>query len=185
MRDDSTALLVMDMQEDIVAGYADAGVLVPAGRAIAAARADGLMVVYVKVEFRPDYPEISPRNPVFSSVVEAGRFVGDQAPIHPAIAPRPGDVVVIKKRVSAFVGSDLDVLLRSREIRTLVLMGVATSGVVLSTLRAAADLDYQLIVLGDCCADGDPEVHRVLLKKVFPRQAEVLDAESWERRLAG
>jgi nicotinamidase-related amidase len=56
-------------------------------------------------------------------------------------------------------------------------------GVVLSTVRAAADLDYRLVVLRDCCADGDSEVHRVLLDKVFPRQAEVIDARRWAEQL--
>ncbi len=83
----------------------------------------------------------------------------------------------------AFAGSDLDLILRSQGIRTLVFTGIATSGVVLSTLREAADLDYQLLVLGDCCIDNDSEVHKVLLEKVFPRQAEVLVAEAWERSL--
>jgi nicotinamidase-related amidase len=77
------------------------------------------------------------------------------------------------------------VVLRSQGIGTLVLTGIATSGVVLSTLREAADKDYELVVLADCCADGDSEVHRVLLEKVFPRQADVLDVESWARGLTG
>jgi nicotinamidase-related amidase len=55
---------------------------------------------------------------------------------------------------------------------------------VLSTLRAAADLDFELTVLRDACADADPEVHRVLLDKVFPRQAEVVDVAAWAAGLA-
>jgi nicotinamidase-related amidase len=51
--------------------------------------------------------------------------------------------------------------------------------VVLSTLRYAADLDFRLSVLADCCGDGDAEVHRVLLEKVFPRQATVLNVADW------
>jgi len=64
-------------------------------------------------------------------------------------------------------------------VRTLVLAGIATSGVVLSTLRQAADLDYGLVVLRDACADADEEVHRVLLDKVFARQADVLTVDEW------
>lgn len=86
---------------------------------------------------------------------------------------------MLKKRVSAFTGSDLDVVLRSLDVDALVLSGIATSGVVLSTLRQAADLDYGLAVLRDGCVDGDDEVHRVLLDKVFPRQAAVLTTEEW------
>jgi nicotinamidase-related amidase len=81
--------------------------------------------------------------------------------------------------VSAFSGSDLDVLLRATGAGTLVLAGIATSGVVLSTVRQAADLDYRLVVLADACADRDEEVHRVLTGKVFPRQAVVTTAAEW------
>jgi nicotinamidase-related amidase len=91
--------------------------------------------------------------------------------------------VVTKRRVSAFAGSDLDVVLRALDARHLVLCGLSTSGVVLSTLRAAADQDYALTVLRDACADPDEEVHRVLTEKVFPRQAEVLDAGAWAASL--
>ena len=91
---------------------------------------------------------------------------------------------MLKKRVSAFTGSDLEVVLRSLEVGSLVLTGIATSGVVLSTLRQAADLDYELTVMRDGCADGDDEVHRVLLDTVFSRQATVLDVDDWTATLA-
>ena len=78
-----------------------------------------------------------------------------------------------KRRVSAFAGSDLEVVLHARGISHLVLAGIPTSGVVLSTLRQAADLDYQLTVLADGCLDADPDVDQILLGTVFPRQAEV------------
>lgn len=67
-------------------------------------------------------------------------------------------------------------ILRANDIETLVMFGIATSGVVLSTLRHAADADYRLVVLKDCCSDRDAEVHRVLVEKVFPRQAKVITA---------
>jgi nicotinamidase-related amidase len=86
--------------------------------------------------------------------------------------------------VSAFAGSDLDVVLRGLGAGTLVLAGIATSGVALSTLRQAADLDYRLIVLADACLDADPEVHRVLTEKVFPRQAEVSTVAQWTEQQA-
>jgi nicotinamidase-related amidase len=81
--------------------------------------------------------------------------------------------------VSAFAGSDLELVLRGRQVDHLVLTGIATSGVVLSTLRQAADLDFELTVIADCCCDGDDEVHRVLTEKVFPRQADVVSAAEW------
>ncbi|MGA7361761.1 MAG: isochorismatase family cysteine hydrolase [Candidatus Dormiibacterota bacterium] len=111
---------------------------------------------------------------------------GDPATqIHPALTPHRDDIVVTKKRVSAFTASDLEVLLRSLTVDSLVLTGIATSGVVLSTLRQASDLDYSLTVLSDGCADRDPEVHRVLLEKVFPRQADVLTVDAWVQQLGG
>jgi nicotinamidase-related amidase len=181
----ATALLVMDMQNGIVARFGDA-VLEPAARAIAAARDAGMPVIYVRVAFRSGHPEISPRNRTFGALRDAGAMADDDesTAIHPALAPAPGDVVVLKRRVSAFAGSDLDVVLRAGGIEHVALCGIATSGVVLSTLRQAADLDFGLTVLRDACADADDEVHRVLLEKVFPRQAEVVDVAAWAASLA-
>ena len=179
----STALLIMDVQRDIVDRFADhdGGYLDRLATAIAAARAADVMVGYVTVGFRPGYPEVSDRNKSFAAVAGTGRFTdGDPTrEVHPAVAPQPGDVLVTKRRVSAFTGSDLDVVLRARGTDHLVLTGIATSGVVLSTLRQAADLDYRLTVLADGCLDADPEVHQVLLGKVFPRQAEVTSVADW------
>src|SRR6185437_8601335 len=121
------------------------------------------------------------KNRTFAAVMAAGGFTHDDpaTEIHPDVAPQPGDIVVTKRRVSAFTGSDLRVLLSGLEVGTLVLTGIATSGVVLSTLRQAADLDYQLTVLSDGCLDADPEVHRVLTEKIFPRQADVRLIADW------
>jgi nicotinamidase-related amidase len=139
----------------------------------------------VTIAFRPGYPEVSEHNKAFSAVAGTGRFTdGDPGMRIPAvIAPAPGEVTVTKRRVSAFSGSDLEVLLRARAIHYLVLAGIATSGVVLSTLRQAADLDYRLTVLSDGCLDADPDVHQILLDKVFPRQAEVTTIADWAARL--
>lgn len=99
--------------------------------------------------------------------------------VHPDIAPKENEIVVLKKRISAFTGSDLEVVLRSLSINHLVLTGVSTSGVVLSTLREAIDKDYAVTVLSDGCADRDEEVHRVLTTKVFTRQAAVVSRSEW------
>lgn len=177
-----SALLVMDVQEELFSRYGLDAVLEHLRRATDTARLHGVLVVYVKVEFRPGYPEISAHNRNFSQIAKDGRLLGPSQ-IHPAITPRPGDIEVIKKRVSAFSGSDLDLILRARGIQTLILTGIITSGVVLSTLRVAADMDYRLVVLEDCCLDPDPDLHQVLVDKVFPRHAEVLDLQSWEQHL--
>ncbi len=183
----ATVLLVMDVQRGVIERFpGSGGYLQRVQQAATAARAAGIPVIYVTVSFRPGYPEVSPRNRAFSGLASAGRLAeGDPAAeIHPAVPPEPGDLVVTKRRVSAFTGSDLDVLLRSLGAGTLVLAGVATSGVVLSTLRQAADLDYRLVVLADGCLDADAEVHQVLTGKVFPRQADVLTVAQWAERLA-
>lgn len=131
--------------------------------------------------FRRGTPEVSPKNVVFS--VYAGTdALGEMehaTQIHPAVAPQRGEIVLTKKRVSALSGSDLDVVLRSLGIESLVFTGIAASGVVLSTLREAADLDFILTVLSDGCLEGDPEVHRILMEKVLPRQASVMSAAEW------
>jgi nicotinamidase-related amidase len=101
--------------------------------------------------------------------------MGESGALHPAVAPRDGEVVVGKHRGSAFTGTDLEMILRAREIDTLVLMGIATSGVVLATLLHAADADYRLAVIKDCCLDREPDVHAALIEKFFPRMAAVVD----------
>jgi nicotinamidase-related amidase len=184
----SSALLVMDVQRGIVDRYGGAGGLLDRlTSAVAAARKAGVPVMFVRVAFRPGFPEVSPANRTFRAITEAaGEAFTENSPatqIHPALAPGAGEPVVLKKRVSAFTGSDLEVLLRSRRVTRLVLTGIATSGVVLSTLREAADHDYELTVLADGCADADQEVHRVLIEKVFPRQALVMTVEEWEKEL--
>jgi nicotinamidase-related amidase len=178
----TTALMVMDVQRGVVARYdGDPDYLARLAKAVTAARAAGVQVIYVVIGFRPGYPEIHPNNKVFSAVAAGNAFDrGDPATeIHPDVAPADGDIVVTKRRVSAFAGSDLELVLRARGITSLVLTGIATSGVVLSTLRQAADLDYALTVLEDGCLDADPEVHAVLTGKVFPRQAGVTTVEDW------
>jgi nicotinamidase-related amidase len=184
-----TALLVLDVQNRVVEWFPGPAepMLTALARAASAARTAGIPVIYVTVAFRPGWPEVSPRNRTFASLAASGTL-GAADPgtgIHPAVAPGPDDIVVTKKRVSAFAGSDLQLVLRSLGVESLVLGGVATSGVVLSTLRQASDLDYEITVLRDGCADGDDEVHRVLLDKVFPRQAEVVATDEWVAALAG
>jgi nicotinamidase-related amidase len=171
-----TALLVMDVQPSTIQRYGS-DVVGPVRSAIAGARAAAVPVVYVVVGFRPGFPEISPANKTFARLRHLTEPV--VGTVDPSLGARPDEVVVTKKRIGAFAGSDLGVVLRSLGAHTLVLCGISTSGVVLTTLRHAADLDYRLVVLSDACADRDPEVHRVLLEKVFPAQAEVLTAAEW------
>jgi nicotinamidase-related amidase len=183
----NTIVLVMDYQNDIVNNYvpADGGMLSRAARVIESARAAAIPIVYVAVQFRPGHPEAADRG-LFKMLRGTNRLVEgtEGAAIHPAVAPRPGDVVVTKRRVSAFSGSDLDCVLRASGRTHLVLFGVATSGVVLSTVRQAADLDYDMHVIGDCCADRDAAVHQILLEKVFAMMAPSVTADEFIAALA-
>ena len=176
----STALLVMDYQVDTLTKFmtaaqsADAIVHVP--DLIAMARDAAIMVFHIVVAFRPDHPEVSPRNPLFSALKANGMLLAgsEGAAIHPAAAAREGEPIVVKHRISPFVATDLETLLRANGIDTLVLAGVHTSGVVLSTVRHAGDLDYRLVVVRDCCADPDAQVHAMLLDRVIAKQAAVV-----------
>jgi nicotinamidase-related amidase len=180
----NTALLVMDMQNSIVGMLPDAGnVVANVSKAISTARAKQIPVIYVVVGFRPGAPEVSDSNKWFSETKSRIGNVNMEEfmTIHSDVAPQDGEVIVTKRRVSAFTGSDLEVVLRAFGIQRIVLTGVSTSGVVLSTLREAADKDYRITVLSDACADRDEEVHRVLMEKVFVRQADVMKLEEWNQ----
>jgi nicotinamidase-related amidase len=178
MMNKNTALLVMDVQPGILSRLPNKEeYLTKVMEAVDTAHRNQVPVIYVVVGFREGMPEVNPRNKSFGSMPkEAQAAMIDP---QPAIAPVEGDVVVTKRRVSAFSGSDLEVILRAKDIRHLVLAGIATSGVVLSTVREAADKDYELTVLSDLCADFDPEVHTVLTTKVFPRQTTVTTFNEW------
>ena len=191
-----TAVLSMDCQAGIVSIYVkneenpvtqSAGTLPQTstflGRAdsvLERARSAGMTVVHVQTSFRPNLPEVSSRNLLLGAIKNSLRhqqlFEGAAGAIHPALAPQGADIVVTKHRVNAFAGTDLDLILRARDVDTLVLFGIATSGVVLSTLLHAADCDYRLAIIHDCCADLDADLHSALVGKLFPRQAIILTA---------
>ena len=181
-----TAILSMDCQTAIVSLYAkddkDA-FLSRVASALNHARSRGMTVIHVQVGFRPGLPEISSRNILFSSIKSSAQhqklFQGEFAAIPPAIAPKESEIVVTKHRVSAFAGTDLAMILRANDIDTLVLFGIATSGVVLSTLLEAADSDFRLAVIKDCCADLDSALHDCLINKFFPSRAAVLSVREF------
>jgi nicotinamidase-related amidase len=183
-----SAILSMDVQAGIVSVYVkDEGFIPRVAGVIEQARRAGLTIIHVKVGFRPNVPEASPRNRFLSGVKASPRhhqfFQGESGAIHPALTPAGTDLVVTKTRVSAFAGTDLDLLLRAHDIETLVMFGIATSGVVLSTLLVAFDADYDLMVIKDCCADVEPELHQTLLEKHFARLANVISASEFQKML--
>ena len=180
-----SAVLSMDNQAGIVSIYVKEpeGFLGRASSVLERSRSAGMKVIHVQVGFRPRLPEVSTRNPLFSSIKSSAQhqklFQGTLGAIHPALAPQDDDIVITKHRVDAFNGTDLEMILRASDIDTLILFGIATSGVVLSTLLHAADADYRTVVIRDCCADLDPEVHACLVEKVFPRQGSVITAAEY------
>jgi nicotinamidase-related amidase len=178
----NTVVLSMDFQNDVVTGFVTVApeLLARAGTLLDHARTAGIPVVHVVVQFRPGYPEVGAHG-LFAMVRDSNRLVqgSSGAAIHDAVSPKDGDIIVTKKRVSAFAASDLECVLRASGRTHLVLLGIATSGVVLSTVRAAADLDYTMHVVSDCCADRDEDVHQFLIDRIFPRMAPAITAREF------
>jgi nicotinamidase-related amidase len=176
------AVLSMDLQNAIVSIYAKGheDFMPRVASVLKAARAKAKSVIHVQVGFRPGFPEISSRNALFAAIKSSPQwqqvFQGSAGAIHADAAPVDDEVIVIKHRVSAFSGTDLEMVLRAKEIDTLVMFGIATSGVVLSTLLHAVDSDYRVVVVKDCCLDQELDVHAALIDTFFPRRATVITA---------
>jgi nicotinamidase-related amidase len=171
-----TALVTLDCQMGIFGIVPGAEAIIPiAAKAVEFARQQGFQIIHVGLGFAAGYPEISEVETSFQRVKQNNVFVKGtpSAGFHSAIA-RPGELVVHKQRVGAFSENELHLILRARGIANLVFFGITTSGIVLSTLRRAFDLDYRCVVLKDACFDRDEEVHRVLVEKIFPAQATVV-----------
>jgi len=186
----TTALLVMDYQQGIVAMIEDSDALLDrAADAIARMRAHGGQVGHVRVAFTDaDLAAFPPTSGMGTRVSASPEALHADAPataIHERVAPQEGDIIVRKTRVGAFSTTDLEQQLRGRGIDTLILAGISTSGVVLSTVRDAFDRDYRLFVLADATADRDAEVHACLMDKVFPRQAEVITVADLAQIMTG
>jgi len=179
-----SVLLLLDFQQgvgDLAYAHEAVGA---AAVALDAGRQSGLFTVFSKVAFRPGYPEISASNLVFSA------FKQKKVPEYPsdiisALSPLDNEVVVEKRRFSAFSGNDLHLILRAQGITDLVLCGLSTSGVILSTFSAASDEDYSLTILSDACADPKPTLHQELMSDLFPRSARVVTVKDWTTGLKG
>lgn len=173
-----TALLVMDFQNDIVdpkgaigsqgmaAQVQEKKAIENTAKALAAARGKGLLVVHVGVAFRKGHPEIGPGAPLFQGIKQANALLEGSwgADFHPGVKPTEGEIVVIKRGVSALAGTDLNPMLRGKGINTLVLTGIATNFVIEGTARHAVDAGYQVIVLKDCCASFNEQMHTFSLQ---------------------
>lgn len=184
------ALLVMDYQNAIVDMLGEPDDLLSlAAEAIALVRRQGGAVGYVRVAFRDaDFEAIPATSRMGTRVATSATAFHDDSPttaVHDRVAPQDGDIVVRKVRVGAFSTTDLDAQLRERGIDTLILAGISTSGVVLSTVRDASDRDYRVVVLADATADPEPDVHAFLTERIFPRQADVVTVAELEALLSG
>jgi nicotinamidase-related amidase len=175
-----TALLVMDYQPGILNRMEDPDALAAKARAaIDTMRGAGATIGYVRVAFTEADLEAMPDGAPMARVkaMPAGSMDADSpaTQVDERVAPQEGDIVVRKVRVGAFGTTDLDEQLRARGVDTLVLAGISTSGVAISTLVEAHDRDYRLFVLADATADPDAELHASLIGGFFPKRAQVIE----------
>jgi nicotinamidase-related amidase len=181
-----TAVLSMDCQAAIVSIYTGQGkdaFLARVASVLHHARAAGMTIIHVQLGFRPGLPEVSSRNALLGAIKSSEQhqqlFREPLGRIPDSIAPQGDEIVITKHRIGAFAGTDLAMILRANDIDTLVLYGISTSGVVLSTLVEAADADYRLAVIGDCCADLDSALHDCLIQRFFPTRGSVFSSEGF------
>jgi nicotinamidase-related amidase len=183
-----TALLVMDYQPGILNRMDDPDALAARARAaIDIMREAGATIGYVRVAFTAEDLAAMPDGAPMARVKARGDEMSADAPatqVDERVAPQPDDIVVRKTRVGAFGTTDLDDQLRARGIDTLVLAGISTSGVTISTLTDAHDRDYRLFVLADATADPDPALHKSLMTGFFPKRATVIEVGDLEGLLA-
>lgn len=184
-----TALVVADMQRDVVANFAfDRSVVDRVAKAVAGARRRGLPTIYVVVHRRPDGGDAVPI--VTDTALQQARngrepslprdFLHEGAPgtqIVDALNPQPEDYIVVKRRMSAFHGTSLELFLRSAGIDTILIGGVATNMVIEGTCREARDRDFSSVVLSDCCSAPSRETHEWALANSFPWMSRIRTAD--------
>jgi nicotinamidase-related amidase len=133
-------------------------------------RGRGLPVVLINVTAAaPGRTDAGPRSFSFSN---------DWTELVPELDQQPGDILISKQRAGAFIGTELDEILRERGVTQVFLTGVATGTGVEATARSAADHGYNVVVVTDAITDMDPEVHRFCIEKIFPRLAETDTTEN-------
>lgn len=179
-----TALIVGDIQRGITAAYPFAREVVPPlTDLLPRARAAGVLLVFVRIAFRANRADLPPGNELFSAFFEAREIFHEGMPGTEIDLPvHDEDVVVLKRRASAFAGTDLDLVLRARGVDHIAVAGVATSAMVAATCYDAADRGYRVTVLRDGCADSDPSMHDFFMNQVFPSRAhEVVSCADWPK----
>jgi len=180
----TSILLLMDFQNGILANYPDAapGLISRASDMLSWARSTGVHVGFVRVAFEDsDYESVPDTNKMFSALAASRRFPAADvsSQVIDELAPLSSEPIFRKVRVGAMSTTDMHDTLAKKGITTLILGGIATGGVVVSTVRDAADKDYRIVVIKDMCHDADPDIHTVLTEKLFPRQASVATASEF------
>ncbi len=178
-----SALMICDFQIGIGdQAYAKEAAL-RAGAAMESARRAGMLILFTRVAFLPGYTDISPRNQAFAIYKSKDLLPPTASRLISLFEPQSNETLVIKDRFSAFSGNALQTILRSQGVSRLVLAGVSTSGVILSTFCFAADEDYGITILSDACADPKLSLHEELMTNLFPRSASVMPVDAWTAAL--
>ncbi|MBC8728114.1 isochorismatase family cysteine hydrolase [Paraburkholderia sp. UCT2] len=172
-----TALVVMHYQTDILGLFPSvAPALLANTRSLCdAARAKGVSVYFANLRFSPGYPEVSPLNRNGQGIKSLGLFLADR--IAPELGQQANEPLVIAHRASVFFGTDLEAKLSEQGIDSLIMVGIASTGVVLSSVAYASDADFRLYTVKDCCYDPDQVVHEHLFSTAFDSRTTVLSLE--------
>jgi len=191
---DRTAIVAVHLQKDVVnadgafggffaAQARERGVIAVTSLLLEAARRTGSTVVYTRVAWQPGLADLIVNSPILQIVQESGCLVdgSDKAQILDELTPKDTDLVVTHQRVGGFSASQLDHLLRSRGVDTILFTGVATNFSVEGTARQASDLGYRTIIVADACSAADPATHDASIASLgllaeITSSAEVLDA---------
>ncbi|KAG8153346.1 isochorismatase family cysteine hydrolase [Burkholderia catarinensis] len=179
-----TALLVMHYQTDILGLFPSVApeLLANTRRLCDAARAGGVGVWFANLRFSPGYPEVSPRNKNGQGIKQLGLFIDDGP--SPELGRQPDEPLIVAHRASVFFGTDLQATLVAQGIDTLIMVGIASTGVMLSSIAYASDADFRLYTVKDCCYDPDPVVHEHLFATAFESRTTVLSLADALRLLA-
>ena len=172
--DPRSALVVIDLQKGL-AGYTTvhpfSGIVAATARLAEAFRRAKLPVILVTVDAAADGGGmVQTRTEVSSRVRSFPPGFGD---LVPELAGHATDLPIVKRQPNAFYGTELDLLLRRRQITGIVLAGVSTSSGVEATARAANERAYNLTFATDAITDMDPEAHDFVMRRTFPRLGEL------------
>jgi ureidoacrylate peracid hydrolase len=152
-----------------------------------ASRGASILVVYVNIAYRPGFPELKkPTYPLIESIQERGAFLrgSRDAEVPEELKPEEGDITVINFDSSAFSHTDLDCILRAKDVKQLFLAGIATNWIVESTTRYGAELGYDITVLEDCCQGFTDELHNFAIKETLPFYATIMKSQDFIAALA-